>query len=108
MYACCAGVAGYSYVAVLHVGLGLTFKTTLLLANTTSIAWLCIYYGVLPRPEAQAVSQLHTLSSRDSDALDGPARSDQHGRVADVESVRATEGFEPSTVQVGTAHLQLP
>lgn len=59
-----AGVAGYTWVAVLHLWLGLTFRTTLLLANVTSVAWLFIYHKVLPPPNLEAVSQLHTLTSR--------------------------------------------
>lgn len=71
-YPCNAGVAGYTWVAVLHVWLGLSFKSTLLLANLTSVSWLCIYHGVLPTPKPQAVSQLHVLSSRGSSASSPP------------------------------------
>ena len=45
-----AGVAGYTWVAVMHVLLGFSFKTTLNIANLTSIAWLLCYYFLLKPP----------------------------------------------------------
>ncbi|KAA6416471.1 MAG: golgi integral membrane protein [Trebouxia sp. A1-2] len=67
-----AGVAGYTWVAVLHLWLGFTFRTTLLLANVTSVAWLFIYHKVLPPPNLEAISQLHTLTSRSESTSDLP------------------------------------
>ena len=63
---CVAGVAGYTWVAILHLWWGLSFRTTLMLANITSMAWLFIYHAVLPPRKSEAVSQLHTLTSRSS------------------------------------------
>ena len=70
-----AGVAGYTWVAGLHLWLGFSFRTTLLLANITPVAWLYIYHAVLPPPKLEAVSQLHKLTSRSTSAseLPGPA-----------------------------------
>ena len=49
------GVAGYTWVGVLHILLGFSFKTTLLIANATALGWLAVYYillqpQVLPNP----------------------------------------------------------
>lgn len=69
-----AGVAGYTWVAVLHLWWGASFRTTLMLANITSVAWLFIYHAVLPPRKQEAVSQLHTLvSSRSNGTADLPA-----------------------------------
>ena len=67
-----AGVAGYTWVAILHLWWGLSFRTTLMLANITSVAWLFIYHAVLPPRKSEAVSQLHTLSSRSSSVTSLP------------------------------------
>ena len=64
MRECMAGVAGYTWVAVLHLWWGFSFRTTLMLANITSVAWLFIYHAVLPPRKLEAVSQLHSLSSK--------------------------------------------
>lgn len=53
-----AGVAGYTWVGVLHVLLGFSFKVTLLAANATSVAWILAYYLLLP----PAVSKQPTAS----------------------------------------------
>lgn len=37
-----------------------------MLANITPVAWLFIYHAVLPPRKFEAVSQLHTLTSRSS------------------------------------------
>ena len=94
-------------MATLHVWLGLTFKTTLLLANITSIAWLCIYHGVLPAPKAQAVSQLHTLNSRDSSASTEHSQTDVHGpAVVSRDAIQDLEGSKSNTAQVSSCLLQ--
>ena len=67
-----AGVAGYTWVAVLHLWWGLSFKATLMLANITSVAWLLIYHAVLPPIRSEAVSQLHTLTSGRSSGMTHP------------------------------------
>ena len=72
MLCCDAGVAGYTWVATFHLWFGLSFRTTLLLANITAVAWLLIYKAVLPPPKLEAVSQLSTLSGRSSNALQDP------------------------------------
>ena len=41
------GVAGYTWVGILHILLGFSFKTTLLIANTTALGWLAVYYILL-------------------------------------------------------------
>ena len=41
------GVAGYTWVAVMHTILGFSFPTTLMIANSTSVAWLLCYYMLL-------------------------------------------------------------
>ena len=56
-----AGVAGYTWVAVIHVLLGFSFKTTLNIANLTSIAWLLCYYFLL-KPPVRAPG-LHSIVS---------------------------------------------
>ena len=82
---CAAGVAGYAWVAILHLWLGFSFKTTLMLANITSAAWLLIYYAVLPPPKPEAISQLHSLtSSRSSGMACRPL--DQHVAGASLEA----------------------
>ena len=101
---CLAGVAGYTWVAILHVWLGLTFKTTLVLANITSVAWLCIYHGVLPAPKAQAVSQLHTLSSRNSSASAEHSQTDVHGpALVSNDNTQDLEGPKFNAGQVRTS-----
>ena len=103
---CLAGVAGYTWVAILHVWLGLTFKTTLLSANITSVAWLCIYHGVLPAPKAQAVSQLHTLHSRDSISAEH-SQADVHGPAEmSSDAVQDLEGSTSHISQVSTSLLR--
>ncbi|CAL5228292.1 g11397 [Coccomyxa viridis] len=42
-----AGVAGYTWVGVMHTILGFSFATTLMIANATSVAWLLCYYLLL-------------------------------------------------------------
>ena len=56
-----AGVAGYTWVAIMHVLLGFSFKTTLNVANVTSIAWLLCYYFLL-KPPVRALG-LHSIVS---------------------------------------------
>jgi hypothetical protein len=43
-----AGVAGYAWVAILHNWLGLSFSSTLLLANLLVGLWLATYLCLLP------------------------------------------------------------
>ncbi|KAK2078042.1 hypothetical protein QBZ16_003910 [Prototheca wickerhamii] len=45
-----AGIAGYAWVAALHMWAGLSFRATLLLANSLAIGWLATYFLLLPRP----------------------------------------------------------
>lgn len=82
---CIAGVAGYTWVAILHLWLTFSFKTTLMLANITSVAWLVIYYTVLPPPKAEAASQLHSLTSSRSRSMAYPPH-DQHVVGASIEA----------------------
>ena len=42
-----AGVFGFSWVAILHYIVGLSFTNTLLLANFTTIAWLLTFHLLL-------------------------------------------------------------
>ena len=49
---CIAGVAGYTWVGVLHTLLGFSFRTTLLAANATSAAWLLAFHLLLKQPAA--------------------------------------------------------
>ncbi|KAK9918138.1 hypothetical protein WJX75_001533 [Coccomyxa subellipsoidea] len=48
-----AGVAGYTWVGILHVLLGFSFKKTLLIANTTALGWLAVYY-ILLQPQTRS------------------------------------------------------
>lgn len=50
----------------------------LLLANVTSVAWLFIYHKVLPPPNLEAVSQLHTLTSRGDSTSHLPLETAAH------------------------------
>ena len=56
-----AGVAGYTWVAIIHVLLGFSFKTTLNIANLTSVAWLLCYYFLL-KPLVRA-PEMHSIAS---------------------------------------------
>lgn len=47
---CFAGVAGYTWVGVLHTLLGFSFRATLLAANATSAAWLLAFHLLLKQP----------------------------------------------------------
>ena len=78
-----AGVAGYTWVAVLHLWWGFSFRTTLMLANITSVAWLFVYHAVLPSRKLEAASQLHTLTSRSSSVTGLPH-----------DQIDASNGFE--------------
>ena len=96
-----AGVAGYTWVAVFHLWCGLSFRTTLLLANITSVAWLFIYNAVLPPPKLEAVSQLSTLSSRSNSMLQVPQQAVLHSsdaQAADA-AVAAAQPESMMTVQ---------
>ena len=42
---------GYTWVVALHVLGKLSFKTTLLLANVSSVSWLAVYFLMLEAPE---------------------------------------------------------
>jgi battenin len=59
-----AGVAGYAWVAALHVAAGWSLRATLLSANVTAAAWLAVYFGLLVPPEARA-RQLRELERAD-------------------------------------------
>jgi hypothetical protein len=41
------GIAGYAWVVALHLGIGLSFPATLLLALVLPVAWLAVYHFVL-------------------------------------------------------------
>lgn len=97
----CAGVAGYTWVALLHVWLGLTFKTTLMLANIISISWLYVYHRVLPSPRAEAVSQLHAIGSGASADADHMPQHD--AALPDTEA--ALPGPETYKARVSNIHV---
>lgn len=80
----CAGVFGYSWVAILHVLIGLSFQHTLLLANLSVIAWIACYYLLLESPEAKQ-GALQTVSSSTGD-LASSARTTQPGPSASSEN----------------------
>lgn len=61
-----AGVFGYSWVGLLHIVMGLSFKETLLLANMSSIAWLAVYHFLLQSPEKLAPSRQLLRTSSES------------------------------------------
>lgn len=63
---------GYSWVGLLHIALGLSFRDTLLLANASSMAWLGVYYFLLEPPERKGASR--QLLRTDSEA----AQPDDH------------------------------
>lgn len=58
-----AGVAGFTWVAVMHTLLGYSFRTTLTIANLTSIAWLLCYYLLLKPAVSILKVQADVLSS---------------------------------------------
>ena len=97
------GVAGYTWVAVLHLWWGFSFKATLMLANITSVGWLFIYYAVLPSQQLEAVSQLHTLTSRNSSATGLPLDQGDasSGREAAAERSPGTQEQQGNPRQVG-------
>lgn len=88
-------MAGYTWVAVLHLWLGFSFRTTLLLANVTPVAWLFIYHAVLPPPSLEAVSQLQTLTSRGNSASEIP----EHGLMSSLDT-EVTDGA-PLALEAG-------
>ena len=53
---CLSGVFGYSWVALLHTLGGLSLTATLLLANSTSVAWVAIMHCLL-RPPAKSKAE---------------------------------------------------
>ncbi|CAL8471388.1 g10930 [Coccomyxa elongata] len=57
-----AGVAGYTWVGVLHILLGFTFRTTLLIANATAVGWLVVYYMLL-QPQTRAKRRVEGVVS---------------------------------------------
>ena len=71
------GVFGYSWVGILHVLLGLSFRRTLLLANLSSMAWLGVYYFMLDSPEQKSAAS-KSLSRTTSDALQPALAADGH------------------------------
>ncbi|KAL4429218.1 hypothetical protein ABPG77_010197 [Micractinium sp. CCAP 211/92] len=87
-----AGVFGYAWVALLHLFAGLSFTSTLLLANATTAAWLAVYHLLLEKPE-QRVQQLwrHDSDAAASDvpspvlAVDRPERQQGGQRMATAE-----------------------
>lgn len=95
MRLCVTGVAGYTWVAVLHLWWGFSFRTTLMLANITSVAWLFIYHAVLPPRKLEAVSQLHTLTSRSSSVTSLPNSARD-----------ASDGIEAAALQEQQGHLR--
>lgn len=79
-----AGVGGYTWVAMLHVWLGLSFRCTLLAANVTVGAWLATYFWLLERPEGRA-KQVKALVKADEHLVEDAAMamgSAGSGRVA--------------------------
>ena len=72
-----AGVFGYSWVGVLHVLMGLSFRRTLLLANLSSLAWLGVYYLLLESPEQKSAAS-KSLSRTTSDGLQPALAADGH------------------------------
>lgn len=59
---CFTGVAGYTWVGVLHTLLGFSFRATLLAANATSAAWLLAFHLLLKQPAG--VSAFSAFSSK--------------------------------------------
>ena len=60
-----AGVFGYMWVAVLHVMLGFSFKTTLLLALVLPMCWILVYFVLLESPDGRR-RELKALFTSDS------------------------------------------
>jgi hypothetical protein len=52
-----AGIAGYTWVAVLHYWLGLSYTATLLLANVMPVAWLAVFHLGLQRVKPGQLSK---------------------------------------------------
>ena len=75
-----AGVFGYSWVVALHILASLSFQTTLLLANISSLAWLAVYFLVLQSPEKvhDASRKLAKSSSNASQAQEYNNDSQDH------------------------------
>ncbi|GAB4818577.1 hypothetical protein N2152v2_005623 [Parachlorella kessleri] len=58
-----AGVFGYSWVALLHVLGGLSFKVTLLAANATTVAFLAVYGSLLGPSQPWHPSRNSTIAN---------------------------------------------
>lgn len=67
-----------------------------MLANVTSLSWLCVYHGVLPKPKAQAASQLQTFDSNATADIDQTA---QH------EGDLSADPQDPERLQTHTAQV---
>eukprot|EP00887_Chlorella_sp_A99_P001095 scaffold14.g1095.t1 len=63
-----AGVAGYAWVALLHVMAGLSFATMLRLANCLAVGFLAAYHLLLPGPALARRPPLSGIQRHDSDA----------------------------------------
>ena len=77
------GVFGYSWVVILHVLCGLSFKGTLLLANISSIAWLAVYFLMLESPEKKQLASralLKTTSGVSTEERDASAQAADSSR----------------------------
>lgn len=73
-----AGVAGYAWVAALHVWAGLSFRTTLLAGNVLAGAWLATFFLLLRPPPPRPVPLPTSDGEEDDDtaASAGPAPID--------------------------------
>ena len=81
------GVFGYTWVVVLHILAKLSFKTTLLLANISSVAWLAVYFLMLESPEqkqsaARALMKAGSDKSEQRISIDRSHQADLPGHVA--------------------------
>jgi battenin len=90
-----AGVFGYTWVALFHLGLQLDFRTTLLVANVLGALYAATFFVLLPLPlsadapsdaeRGSALSVLHSVADADVAPAHG-AREAESGGFGSVEN----------------------
>ncbi|KAK9802021.1 hypothetical protein WJX73_002286 [Symbiochloris irregularis] len=74
-----AGVFGYSWVALLHTWGGMSLSATLLLANSTCLAWLAILHFLLRPPKAPQIQvDGHSKPDTRPDGMPSPEEAEEY------------------------------
>lgn len=63
-----AGVFGYGWVTVLHVWIGMSFCATILLAWSLVVAWLGVFFFLLPAPPPLSGTSVTSTNTKQGDA----------------------------------------